>query len=188
MSVLSTFARWLGLFLLSLLATASAPFLVLFTLPFCREDFNNVLPSWLQWFNTPDDRGVDQGMYEHQVYLIYHRFGWVVKTWYWLGVRNQLNGLFAVLAPTTGPGKFSWFTANAAPYPRTKSPFTPGRWLMTALIDGRGYFEFDWVWKWSATHCGIFRAGWKLEPLTHAPGPVMFLLQLKPWLTIDSTT
>lgn len=71
---------------------------MLFALPFVRRSGANVLPSWLQWLNTPDDPGPDQGMYEAQVAAVYARFGWVVKTWYWLGLRNQLNGLFAILS------------------------------------------------------------------------------------------
>lgn len=89
--------RWLGLLLLSILALA-APIPLLLALPFARRQTSPILPRWLAWLNTPDDPGPSQGMYEPQVLAVYNRFGWYVKTWYWLGWRNQLYGLFASLS------------------------------------------------------------------------------------------
>jgi hypothetical protein len=140
--------KWIGLFLLNLLAfpatpllfiwhpafvpwqaiaalsCVSAPMLMLLALPFARRTGETVLPGWLAWLNTPDDPGPMQGMYESQVKLvekdaediaaivdkvtsIQKRFGWYVKTWYWLGIRNQCYGLFAALCGRYNGAKVS---------------------------------------------------------------------------------
>lgn len=91
--------RWFSLALLSLLALVGAPITVALALPFARQNPTNILPRRLQWLNTPDDPGCDQGMYEPQVQRFFARFGWRAKTWYWLGWRNQWYGLFAALLP-----------------------------------------------------------------------------------------
>lgn len=49
-----------------------------------------VLPSWLGWFNTPDEDGFP--LYEPTVKKIYDKFGWRVCMFYNLGLRNQAQG------------------------------------------------------------------------------------------------
>jgi len=43
-----------------------------------------------------------KGKYEQQVKDVFDDWGWYIKTWYWLGVRNQMYTLFNWLAPTIG--------------------------------------------------------------------------------------
>src|ERR1700752_1135985 len=88
---------WLLLGLLSILSFFLAPVLVLLALPFAKQDKTNIFPSWLQWLNTPDDPGCQQGLYEQQVIAVYDWGGFYWKTLYWLGWRNQMYGLFASL-------------------------------------------------------------------------------------------
>ena len=178
--------RWFGLFLLAMVVAVTTPFTMLFVLAFARANRNPILPAWLAWFNTPDDPGCDQGLYEPQVLAVYKAWGWAAKTWYWLGVRNQMNGLFAAIATQAPRSQTFW--SSSPHYPQTKGPFLAGKWLGTALIDDRWYFEFAAVWAWSATKCGQFRIGWKLEPLMGQAGPVMFCLELRPYITRDSVT
>jgi len=180
------FARWLALLVLAGVVLVITPVAMLFVLPLASSTSTPVLPRWLAWFNTPDDPGPAQGMYEPQVRAVYDRFGWAAKTWYWLGVRNQMNGLFYALAPTAARGQPIW--SSSPHYPQTKGPFLAGKWLATACINDRWYFEFAAVWPWSATKCGQFRMGWKLEPLIGSTGPVMFCLEFRPYITRDSVT
>lgn len=118
--------RWLGLLLLSIIALA-APIPVLLALPFARRDPANIFPGWLQWLNTPDDPGSEQGMYEPAVAAVYARFGWRVKTWYWLGIRNQMNGLFAALA-----AKYDG------------APVVASTWWRFKIYSVPGYSEITW--------------------------------------------
>jgi hypothetical protein len=119
--------RWISLLLLDLAMLVATPVLVLLALPFIREDYNNILPSWLQWLNTPDDRGADQGMYEPQVYAVYRHFGLAAKTWYWLGIRNQCNGLFSVLCPRYDG-----------------SPIVTSTWWKFKIYSTQGFSEITW--------------------------------------------
>jgi hypothetical protein len=175
---------WVALLVLTVVVVLGSAFLVLLILPFIREDMNNVLPPWLQWFNTPDDRGWNQGMYEPQVAAVYHRFGWWAKTWYWLGVRNQMYGLFTEIATRT-PSSWTVHIRSTIPtYPRN-NPYTPGAWLGWTTIGLITYFELTAVWPWTTTKFGMFRMGWKIQTVMppNPPGRLMFLLQFKPWLT-----
>jgi hypothetical protein len=51
------------------------------------------LPTWLDWFNTPDESLPGDLRNEPTVKWVYDKFGWYVCTWYWLGLRNVLHGL-----------------------------------------------------------------------------------------------
>jgi hypothetical protein len=98
---------WFALFLLNMTVLPTAPIAMLLALPFARRTGDSVLPGWLAWLNTPDDPGPMQGMYEPQVAAVRERFGWLVKTWYWLGIRNQCYGLFAALCGRYNGAKVS---------------------------------------------------------------------------------
>ena len=184
---------WSALLILTVIVVLSSPITVGLLSPFFRKDPVNVLPSWLQWFNTPDDPGCNQGthlpgdptgtQYEQQVVDFGVRWGWRAKTWYWLGVRNQMYGLFKFLAPSTlSNGTYHFY--GSSPYPRN-NPYTPGAWLGWRADGPIAYFEFTAVWGWTATKFGEFRIGWKLQTVMppNPLGPIMFLLQFKPWLT-----
>ena len=192
--LLLTTILWGALLLLTVIVVLSSPFLVFFIIPFFRKDPVNVLPSWLQWFNTPDDTGCNQGthlpgdptgtQYEQQVVDFGTRWGWRAKTWYWLGVRNQMYGLFKSIGATP-PSSWTVHIRSTIPtYPRN-NPYTPGAWLGWTTIGAVTYFEFTAVWGWTATKFGMFRMGWKIQTVMppNPPGSLMFLLQLKPWLT-----
>lgn len=84
-----------------------APLLVLLALPFVRWDaalstdpsgnfpaVRGDMPSWLSWLSTPDER-LPGGLYEPAVLSIYNRFGATFCVWYWLGVRNRVQGFAA---------------------------------------------------------------------------------------------
>ena len=90
---------WCLQFVLTLVMLFMTPLLVALALPFAKSDNKtNIFPSWLQWINTYDDTGCDQGLYEPQV-AAKMKYGWYVKTWYWLGIRNQCYTLFWALSP-----------------------------------------------------------------------------------------
>lgn len=175
--------RWLCLTALSLFSLVLTPVLVLLALPFAQRR-GDVLPLWM---NTPDDPGPEQGMYEPQVAAVLERFGWRIKTWYWLGVRNQLNGLFYALAPKYAQGAVYQQTGL---YPETKGPFLAGRCHCWLDSGGARYDEWIAVGAWSATKCWEVRIGWKVNAVRNGPAgaPIMPLLQIKPFLTINSKT
>jgi hypothetical protein len=95
--------RWILLLFLTIVVFLTTPFMVLMVVPFLQKSLENVLPKNLQFLNTYDDLGMNQGMYEPQVKWVYDYFGWYVKTWYWLGLRNQCYTLFNWLAPEINP-------------------------------------------------------------------------------------
>jgi hypothetical protein len=94
--------RWFFLLILVGITFVLTPIIMFLALPFLRQSVDNVLPKSLQFLNTYDDLGMNQGMYEPQVKWMYNHFGWYVKTYYWLGIRNQCYTLFNWLAPTPG--------------------------------------------------------------------------------------
>lgn len=169
--------HWLFLFLLNILVIPVAPIVVI---PFA---FLQRVPYWM---NTPDDPGLDmQGLYEPQVLKVRERFGQRVKTWYWLGVRNQMMGLFYLLSPKATRADAIRKVDN---YPQSKNPYRSGFAVVRAIVRGTLYREFCLVWGWPWTNrCGQVRCGWKLQEMD-VPGPVMFCFQVKPLLTRDSTT
>jgi hypothetical protein len=118
---------WFGLFLLNLIVLPLAPITMLLALAFVRRSGSSVLPNWLAWLNTPDDPGPDQGMYEPQVVDVYVALGWYAKTWYWLGIRNQMMGLFATLA-TKYDG----------------SPVIESMWWKLKIYRTQGFAEITW--------------------------------------------
>jgi hypothetical protein len=155
---------------------------MLLALPFARKSGATTLPAALSWLNTPDDPSPAQGMYEPQVAWVSEHLGWYVKTWYWLGLRNQLNGLFSALAPISAVGDA---TTASGPYPSTKSPFRAGTGFYTIRHNGNRYFEFKAVGQWSTVKCWQFGIGWKVNAILGLPGqPIMFLFQIKPLVTI----
>lgn len=148
-----------------------------------------VLPRWLAWFNTPDDPGSTQGQYEPQVKGWLLKYGWRVKTYLWLGWRNQMLGLFR--GPLAARGTPT-YRSSARPFPRSKGPYTPGVWWATARIGSRVYFELDacWGWPWTS-HCANPRMGWRVQDVMAKPGEqrLVFLFQpLRLWITRDSVT
>nr|WP_315237729.1 hypothetical protein [uncultured Albidiferax sp.] len=121
-----------------------APFLVLLALPFIRWDTDlsldpsgrhpatrGDLPRWLAWLGTPDER-LPGGLYEPTVKSIYRRFGHVWCAWYWLGVRNRVHGLAAMLGVPT-----------SAFWPPEPGYYTRGNlwWLRYPLLGGRLAFK-----------------------------------------------
>jgi hypothetical protein len=165
---------WPFLLVLDIAAVVLAPVLVLLALPAVREDGNNVLPPWLQWLNTPDDRGSSQGLYEPQVMSVYKRFGFYAKTWYWLGVRNTFGGLWDALAR---PGLPTYSSGESV---QTKGPYRAGIWLGRSAVA----WELDIVWPYSATKCGNIRLGWRVHD---GSGTFLFQPRVLP-ITRDSTT
>jgi hypothetical protein len=157
--------RWLGFLILTILTLIISPLLVgVYVL-------GGFKIPW--WMNTPDDSDITtQGLYEPQVKAVLDKYGQKVKTWYWLGIRNQMYGLFWKLSESGGPSDFRLHGT----YP---SPQSPG----VAAITGKGYLELAAAWNYGSAKYGKFRIGWKLEPLLHETGPIAFLLQFKPYLT-----
>lgn len=122
------FLRWLGLLCLTVVVLVAAPALAALALPFADpNDRDNVFPTWLQWLNTWDDPGCDQGLYEPQVAAVYVACGWYGKTWYWLGIRNQCYGLFELLDDTYDG-----------------SPVVESRWWKFKVYSCQGYKEITW--------------------------------------------
>lgn len=134
--------KWLSQFMLMIVATLGTPFVMLLALPFLKRDTTNVLPKVLQFLNTYDDLGSGQGMYETQVKWVYDHFGWYVKTWYWLGLRNQCYTLFNWLAPD---------------YVDSNPTYIKGNWKITTGTDSKDNFYFMVLHK--TKDIGI---GWKL--------------------------
>lgn len=162
---------WIAQLLMTLASLVAAPVLVLLALPFARQDPVNILPSWLQWLNTPDDTGGNQGMYEPQIASVYNALGWHFKTWYWLGIRNTFGGVWKALAH---PGE-----KMNAEMPQTKNPYRPG----VKIIRRGNLWEFGAVWSITSTKCQQIRAGWRIND-----GSGSFLFQVCPWITKDSTS
>lgn len=50
------------------------------------------LPKLFKWLETCDE-DLAGGMYEPTVKKIYDKFGWYICSWYWIGLRNQCQGL-----------------------------------------------------------------------------------------------
>lgn len=50
------------------------------------------LPKVFSFLMTFDE-DLAGGMYEPTVEKIYNRFGWYICSWYWIGIRNQCQGL-----------------------------------------------------------------------------------------------
>lgn len=87
-----------------------APIGTLLVLPFARWDatpspdsngqgstVRGDLPTWARWFSTPDER-LPGGTYEPAVAAVLARYGRFLCSWYWLGVRNRLQGLDAAFS------------------------------------------------------------------------------------------
>ena len=145
--------RFLAQLMLVIACLFVVPVLVLACFPFMRQyDKANVLPGWLQWLNTWDDPGCDQGEYEPQVVWVHVHFGWWVKTWYWLGVRNQAYGLFHALAPVL---KFY------SPELRVR---TGPRWIVVEQ-DGKLWWNYLRGWRVGSKSVTL-TLGWKLRTIT----------------------
>lgn len=84
-----------------------APFVVLMALPFAKWDdhptadsngaystIRGDLPAWAWWFTTPNER-LPGGTYEPTVLDVLNKHGRFWCSWYWLGVRNRMQGLAA---------------------------------------------------------------------------------------------
>jgi hypothetical protein len=119
------------------------PILVFLALPFARRDTPDIFPAWLQWLNTWDDFGPSQGMYEQAVADVYAKYGWHVKTWYWLGIRNQCYSLFWSLAP-----QIQFY--SGAVWDRVGNKITVSN-------AGRTYWQYD-----IPVGSKVIRIGWKL--------------------------
>jgi hypothetical protein len=50
------------------------------------------LPKAFKWLLTPDE-DLAGGMYEPTVKKIYDKYGWWICSVYWIGLRNQVQGL-----------------------------------------------------------------------------------------------
>jgi hypothetical protein len=167
---------WPLLLLLDLASWVIAPVLVALALPFTKQTTKasglSCLPAWLSWLNTPDDVTGEQGMYEPAVAAVMS-YGWYIKTLYWLGVRNTFGGLWLQMARPGLP------TYSSGDFVQTKGPYRAGVWFGRSDVA----WEFDAVWAWTATKCGNVRLGWRVHD-----GSGTFLFQVRPWITIDSTT
>ena len=145
--------RFLFQLMLAIACLFVVPVLVLACFPFMRQyDKANVLPAWLQWLNTWDDPGCDQGEYEPQVVWVHVHFGWWVKTWYWLGIRNQAYGLFYALAP-----QFRFYTPDCV--------YTKNSYWLTVVQDGRTWFNYVRAFTVGSKTVTV-RFGWKLFSIT----------------------
>lgn len=143
------------------------------------------MPLLLRFLETYDDLGPDQGMYEPKVKMIYDRFGWRAKQWYWLGIRNQCYTLFFWMAPVIdyyGVARYTHAGSRGDPH-----------WNAFIEQFGTVHFEFGWSWRYSATKGGSFGFGWKIFSVdrfltgdktgTDKDRP-LFYLQVKPYSTI----
>ena len=172
-----TFLLWVFQIVLLVVVTLLSPFIVavwvLLRLPI----------PW--WMNTPDDPDpLKQGLYEPQVAAILAKYGQAIKTWYWLGVRNQMNGLFYRLAAQAPTGCEPTFSSK---YPQTKNPYVSGSCKVLLTLAGRTYWEWSAVGAWSTTKCWQVRFGYKIAEMSF-PGPLLPTLTIRPFITIDSTT
>lgn len=94
-----------GHWLVALGVALTPPLLVLLALPFAKWDADGQgdLPQWASWLSTPNQR-LPGGVYEPAVAAILAKYGRVICSWYWLGVRNVLYGMSASFGtPTSGP-------------------------------------------------------------------------------------
>jgi len=176
---------WVGQLLLTIAVAITTPITTLLILPLAKQNGYNIFPPWLQWFNTYDDTGENQGLYETQVYSwftlpttfgqwllsvlpswfprpstpkisLLQTIGWYLKTWYWLGIRNQMYGLFYTLAPHVTEKVIATETSA---------------WKVLRLDqDGKHYFCF------LSKRCDV-GWGWKLF---NSDKPT-FYLRLRPW-------
>ena len=164
--------------ILMLLTLIAAPPVVMFYVAF------GVPIPW--WMNTPDDPDIEtQGLYEPQVKWVRDRLGQDWKTVYWLGIRNQFNGLFYRIAEKAPAGSVLHYSG---PYPRTRSPFRPGVCSVRCVVDLYEYWEWTAVGRWwSTSKCWQVRFGYKLAEMSF-PGPVLPVFQIRPFITVDSTT
>jgi hypothetical protein len=148
MTVAATIARWSALFLLMLVMTAICPFAMAVALIWATPDGPNSLPSWLYFLNTWDDLIPTQGEKDvASVAWVRTHLGWYVKTWYWLGLRNQSYGLFHMIPGPTDWPNTSWVQS------------LPSARIYTAsmLTGGKAYFE------WHLPY--VLRFGWKLKDI-----------------------
>lgn len=189
--VLCLFFRWSRLLLLTIFIAVTTPFtmafVVWFAKPTTRASGINCLPSWLSWFNTPDDPTGEQGDNEPAVVALQTKRGWRFKTWNWLSVRNQMYGLMWRLSPVAPAGTTRVYSNPK--YPKSKNPYTPGVCKVTMGVGSQRYWELTACWGWPFTSkCANPRIGYKLAEMD-IPGPVVFLFQPhRLWLTRDSTT
>lgn len=58
------------------------------TVPTIRGD----VPGWLRWLQTNDER-LPGGLHEPTVLRVFERYGRLVCSWYWIGLRNRAHGL-----------------------------------------------------------------------------------------------
>ena len=145
---------FLGQLMLVIACLFVCPVLVIACLPLADQNNEiNILPGWLQWLNTWDDPGCNQGEYEPQVVAAYCWGGWGFKTWYWLGIRNQAYGLFHALAP-----KVDFYGGSATLSGPGLS--SPGGSLFL-VQNGRFYFDLAWSFAIGAKLAKV-RIGWKL--------------------------
>ena len=75
------------------------------------------VPNWLRWLQTNDER-LPGGLHEPTVLKMYQRFGKVICSWYWIGIRNRAHGLRRTFGvPTTeamGGIKFPYVNGKAS--------------------------------------------------------------------------
>lgn len=93
------------------------------------------LPYILKWFQTPDER-FPGGLYEPTVQKCLDKYGRIITSYYWAGLRNQLMGLAAALG-------------------RQTSDYIPEEPL--------GFWERDNIWRYSIMLGKIkFVCGWQV--------------------------
>lgn len=130
------------LFLPSLLLP---PFLVPLVLPFAHwvnesgrpgMDPDGWLPWWARWLDTPDQM-LPGDLTLPTVQAIYQRFGRFMCSWYWLGWRNQAQGLAAVFGM---PVAMPW-----SPVPGYYEDRSTGLWwLRKPIFGGRLQLKAGW--------------------------------------------
>jgi len=135
------------------------------------------------WMNTPDDTDLEhQGLYEPQVLWWFAHFGQRVKTWYWLGWRNQYYGLFWHLSAQAPKDTTRIYSSPLYP-----SPGKPGFCHVRMTVGGRTFHEWNWIANYpGGKHCIQIRVGWKLAEMD-LPGPIAYCFQFKPYLTVPQT-
>lgn len=152
---------WILLTILALITFFLTPLLVLCALPFAKStNTSNIFPKWLQWLNTWDDPGCNQGMYEPQV-ASKMKYGWYIKTLYWLGWRNQMYGLiYKLVAKYDG------------------SPVSVSSWWKFKIYSCQGKHEITWPM------CRV-SFGYKVHTLSTAKvgDPIMWVFMPAFWKT-----
>ena len=176
------YLRYAALVVVSILGDLLNYILAPIAVLFASED--GWLPSWLWWFQTPDNPLDGDGGWqrEHRPFVFednkFQRW-WNRTRWLY---RNSMYGFaIDVLGAKTQPGDYLQIIGSTAVSNR---PLHEGLVVRKLIRGGKPiYFQWYYVNAWSATRCIRINLGWKLWgfkdgeaincQLTHSPNPFM---------------